>query len=419
MEDVEQREGAEKEGVSMKRWISFKQYHPIVWALLGGTIFARGASYMALPFLALYLSRTEGVHPVLIGLIIGIGPLTGTLAGFVGGHLSDKFGRKVVMLSAIFIWAGVFIGFAHAEHIAAFFILNAVNGICRAFFEPTSQALMADVTEKEKRMRVFSMRYTAINVGAAVGPLLGAYFGTASSTVTFQVTGIFYLLYGAVLAALLTKYQIQRQGQEKKLTTIKEALDIVVKDVALRYFILGGILVNIGYSQLESTLPQHVGGILEDGVVLYSVLLSVNAVTVVVLQIPLSRMVEKQKTMSVMMLGSAFSAVGFIGFAASSSWAGFIVAMLLLTIGEIFLFPSTSVFIDQIAPEEMRGTYFGAAQFRSIGYSAGPIMGGWVLSQYSGHWLFALMAAVVAGSIYFYVLGSQRQKYAIQKARAL
>ncbi|MGE8203531.1 MDR family MFS transporter [Heyndrickxia sp. NPDC080065] len=389
--------------------INLKGYHPIVWTLLAGTVFARGASFMALPFLALYLSKTEGIHPVIIGLIIGVGPLTGTLGGFIGGHLSDRFGRKVVMLASVFTWAFVFIGFAYATKPIVFLLLNALNGICRSFFEPTSQALMSDVTDKEKRLRVFSMRYTAINIGAAMGPLLGAIFGAASSTITFEITGGFYLFYGIVLFILLNKYQIIKGENNKKLTSVQGAFKVLINDKALLYFILGGILVNIGYSQVESSLPQHLEKVLRDGVVLYSILLSINAITVVILQIPLSRLVEKWKVLHVMMLGSSIFVIGFIGFSFSQDWIGFILSMVLFTIGEIFLFPSTSVFIDSIAPEAMRGTYFGAAQFRSFGNFIGPIFGGWIFKQFNGQWLFGIMAFVVTLSIFSYLLGYKKQ----------
>ncbi|MEK5389162.1 MFS transporter [Margalitia sp. FSL K6-0131] len=389
--------------------LSLKGFHPIVWTLLGGTVFARGASFMAMPFLALYLSHTQGIHPVIIGIIVGIGPLSGTVGGFIGGHLSDRFGRKVIMLSSVFTWAFVFIGFSFAKDPLAFFLLNALNGICRSFFEPTSQALMADLTEPEKRLRVFALRYTAINIGAAVGPLLGAYFGVVSSTVTFLITGSFYLIYGVILASLLRKYKVKLSHQVKKVSTIKDAFNIIRLDSSLRFFIIGGILVNIGYSQIDSSLPQHLGRMIENGPVLFSLLLSINAITVVVLQIPLSHLVEKWRVLHVMMLGSFFFVLGFLFMGFAGSWISFIISMVLLTIGEIFLFPSTSVFIDQIAKEELRGTYFGAAQFRSIGNSVGPVMGGWILNQWNGHWLFWMMAFIVTVSIYFFLAGSRRQ----------
>jgi MFS family permease len=386
----------------------FKAYHPIVWTLLAGTVFARGASFAAMPFLALYLSKTADLSPLLIGITIGIGPLTGTLGGFIGGHLSDRYGRKAVMLITIFVWAAVFVGFAFSTHVIAFFLLNALNGLCRSFFEPTSQALMSDVTEKEKRLKVFAMRYTAINIGAAVGPLLGAYLGMISANLTFIITGLLYVTYGLVLLVLLNKYQLRNINEGKAIVTFKEAFRVIRRDVSLRYFLIGGILVNIGYSQIESSLPQHLNSIISDAVVLYSVLLSANAVTVVSLQIPLSRWAERWKIMHVMMLGSLLFTAGFIGFGLSDGWTGFIMSMIIVTVGEIFLFPSGSVFIDRIAPEELRGTYFGAAQFRSVGHSAGPMLGGWILSQYNGHLLFFIVGIIVASSMWFYHYGNVR-----------
>ena len=165
-------------------------FHPVVWTLLIGTVFARGASFMAVPFLALYLSNTHGIHPILIGITIGLSPLTGTLGGFIGGYFSDRYGRKKVMLWTIFVWGLVYFGFSQASHIGTFMVLNALNGLCRSFFEPSSQALMADLTSVDKRKRVFSLRYTAINIGASLGPLLGVYVAPFSTSLPFLLTSM-------------------------------------------------------------------------------------------------------------------------------------------------------------------------------------------------------------------------------------
>jgi hypothetical protein len=77
---------------------TFRGYHPIVWTLLAGTVFARGASFAAMPFLALYLSKTTDISPFLIGVTIGIGPLTGTLGGFIGGLYPIATGEKQLCL---------------------------------------------------------------------------------------------------------------------------------------------------------------------------------------------------------------------------------------------------------------------------------------------------------------------------------
>lgn len=382
-------------------------FHPVVWTLLTGTIFTRAASSMALPFLALYLSGSQQVNPVLVGITIGLSPLSSTLGGFLGGYLSDRIGRKKVMLTAIVVWSLVYFGFALADHILLFMILNVLNGLCRSFFEPSSQAMMGDLTDSKLRKRVFSLRYTAINVGAAVGPLLGVYIAGFSSSLPFIITGIMYLLYGIALLVMLNMYQAAQISPEKKLN-FTDTLKVVTGDRILLLFVLGGILVNIGYSQVDSSLPQYLQSSFTDGVVLFSRLISLNAIMVIILQYPLSVLSEKWPVMKTIMVGCSLFAVGFAGFGLAPTPVWFIVAMVIVTIGEIFVFPSTSVFIDMIAPEGRRGTYFGASQFRSIGNFTGPIIGGWLLVEANGHWLFVIIGFIILSSILFYSSGNKR-----------
>ncbi|MDX1805590.1 MAG: MFS transporter [Paenisporosarcina sp.] len=379
-------------------------FHPVVWTLLVGTVFARGASFMALPFLALYLSNTHGIHPIWIGVTIGLSPLTGTLGGFIGGYFSDRYGRKKVILWTIFSWGLVYFGFSLATHIGTFMVLNALNGLCRSFFEPSSQAMMADLTSVDKRKRVFSLRYTAINIGASLGPLLGVYVAQFSTSLPFLLTGMMYLLYGVALFIMLHRYSITHSIPVHQLPML-DSLIVIWRDKTLLLFIIGGILVNVGYSQIDSNLPQYIQNSFSEGVALFAKLIALNAILVIILQVPLSLVSEKWPILRVMILGSVLFAIGFASFGYVTTIFGLMIAMSVVTIGEIFIFPSTSVFIDQIAPDNRKGTYFGAGQFRSIGNFTGPVLGGWLLQDFGGKLLFSVIGIIILCSIIFYSLG--------------
>ncbi|WP_413300511.1 MFS transporter [Bacillus sp. 1P10SD] len=383
------------------------QFHSIVWVLLIGTVLSRGSAFMTLPFLSIYLSRHMDLSPIIIGVTVGMSPLMATVGGFIGGHLSDRFGRKPVMLFALFTVAFVYYGFTVATSPGWFILLNALNGLSNSFFEPTAQALMADLTEKEKRMKVYSLRYTAMNIGASVGPLIGAYLASTSAKLSFAITGTVYLLYGLVLVYFLHKLVFPKVENNKKGTSFGDAFRIVKRDRALRYLIMGIILVNMGYVQIDSNLPQILEGTVENGVVIFSMLITINAIMVVLLQMPISHIAEKFRLMQVMVVGAVFMAAGLVVFSFVNGWVTAIAAMVLLTVGEILIFPSNSMMIDQLAPEHLRGTYFGAAQFRKIGNFLGPITGGFLLSHFQGQIMFWTIALLTLGSIIFFSIGNK------------
>jgi MFS family permease len=397
----------------MNQLLTFgKSYHPIVRSLLVGTILARLASSMSLPFLAIYLLKHTDLSTVMIGIIIGAGSLAGTAGGFIGGALSDQFGRRKILLGALFGWGIVFLGFAIVKSALLFFLLSLLNGLCRSFYEPVSQALMADLTEKEKRFKVFSLRYLAINIGVSVGPLLGALCAALDSTLPFFITGCIYFVYACSLYLLLNKFGIRKiEGEHKANSTFLSAWNVVRNDVVLRYYLLGGVVTAIGYSQMMVTLSQYVGSKFTNGVALFAVMMSVNAITVVAFQFPFTKWADRYSPLTVLTVGVIFYALGNVGFGLSFGWITFILSMIVFTFGEMLTYPAGNMLTDRIAPDGMRGAYYGAQSFSNLGHFIGPWVGGLLLSRYNGTVLFLVMSVVAISAVVFYKAGeSVREK---------
>ena len=395
--------------VFMLKGLSY--FHPLVWSILFGTIFTRAASFMTIPFLALYLHSELNASPLVIGITLGAAQLFATFGGIFGGFLTDKVGRKLVIFFTIFVWSGVFFGFAIVQSVPLFMVLSSLNGLCRSFFEPATQALMIDFTEKEKRRRLFSIRYTSINIAGVIGPVLGVWISSLSSAVMpFIITGAMYAVYGFILIGLLNRFEMRQQlAAERK--TLAQMLKVVGKDTKLLLLLAAGMLVTLGYSQYDSTLPQLVNLSVEDGVELYSMLLVINAAIVLLLQLPISVYTEKISTFKSLSLGMCFFSSGFILFNIASSWTLFIIAMIVFTVGEIFAFPMMNAMIEEIAPDTQKATYLGASQLKNIGGFIGPIFGGWLLTHYAGE-IYYVMAGITLLSLVFY-------KYALAVKKAV
>ncbi|MCP8969122.1 MDR family MFS transporter [Ectobacillus ponti] len=371
------------------------------WNIIVGTLFARMATSMSMPFLAIYLTAAKGVSPALAGAVIGVSALVGVFSSFIGGSLSDRYGRKRVMLVSIAVWIVVFIGFAFAEHIAAFFVLNALNGVCRAFFEPSSRALLSDLTKPENRLMIFNLRYGAINAGVAVGPWIGLQLGSAKSTTPFLAAAIVYTLYAAALLLQFRSYEENRQTTTKERVMMRDSIGVLRKDLLFLAALIGLILSTAGYSQFSSSLSQYFANStkFQGGVELFSHALVLNAVTVLLVQYPLTRIGKRYSALVSVMIGTLVTSIGLLGYGfAASAWMVYAVTVL-FTMGEVLMFSMTDLFVDQIAPKHLKGTYFGAMGFSGFGGVIGPWLGGALLDHFGyehGEIIFALLAGVCA-----------------------
>jgi predicted MFS family arabinose efflux permease len=259
---------------------------------------------------------------------------------------------------------------------------------------------------------VFSMRYLASNIGVSVGPLLGAWLGIGHGSLPFAITGAFYFIYAITLYSLVIGFGIRQieGGAKKETVTIASAWQVIRSDVILRFFIPGAIVVGIGYCQMTVTLSQFLDDNFQHGVRMFAALMSVNAITVVTMQMPLSRWSEKRPPITAIHVGNVFFALGLLGFALSSNWAGFIASMVVFTLGEILNYPAGSLLMDRLAPEGMRGTYFGAQSFGNLGQFIGPWAGGLLLGAYGGTAAFVAMGFVMLSASLFYRAGDRRMK---------
>lgn len=363
--------------------INLKQIHPLSWTIIIGTIFGRMATSMSIPFLSIYLIKSMGASPSQTGIVVAVSSLIGVFASFYGGYISDVIGRKKVMLISIFGWSLVFVGFALADRIWIFFLMNALNGLCRSMFEPTSRALLADITPKESKLLVFNLRYAAINLGSVAGPLLGLQMGVANSNGVFYIAGLVYFCYGLVLIVqFLNNKEIGMAAKHLgNRLTLMGALRVTGKDRIFIFVLLGMIFCVLGYGHFASTVGQfmEINPRIEDGVKWFSYMLTLNALVVLIVQFPVVKFASRFSPIIPLIVGSAFVSCSLLIFGLFESVVAFMLSVVLFTIGEVLMFTMTDVLVDKIAKPELRGTYFGMFGFNNLGNVIAPLLGGFLL----------------------------------------
>ncbi|MEW4427637.1 MFS transporter [Paenibacillus pabuli] len=381
-----------------------KQIHPLAWTIIVGTIFGRMATSMSIPFLSIYLTQQMGASPTQTGIIVAVSALVGVFASFYGGYISDRIGRKKVLFMSVFGWALVFIGFALSDEIWLFFIMNALNGICRALFEPTSRALLSDITPPSSKLLVFNLRYAAINLGVVFGPLLGLYLGLSDSNLSFLVAGGVYIAYGILLIVQFILHPLKQDGQSTGTTEpirLKQAFRITSGDPVFMFVLIGTIFCVLGYGHFSSTLPQFmaINPNMTDGAKWFGYMLSLNAVVVLAVQFPVVRIASRFPPVVPLITGNIMVSVSLLLFGLAQSPWMLVAAVVIFTVGEVLMFTLMDVLVDRIAKPELKGTYFGMIGFNNLGNVSAPILGGFLLDSFGANQPMLVFAPIAISAV--------------------
>jgi MFS family permease len=362
-------------------------FPPVVWTVLLGTFMVRAAFFMVWPFLAIILERQFHLSPSEIGAVLGTAFLSSALVGFYSGNLSDRFGRQPVMLAGCAGASAAYALLALASSVAAYTVAAFLAGFSRAVIEAPSKAVIADYIDHQRtRDLAFHARYFLINLGGAVGPLIGLAFGLSAMQAAFWVTAVAYALFAAAVVVAFSLAPEHAHIAGRNATRMTDAVRILRTDRPFLLLLLAMVFTMFAYAQQESTLIQYVtvegGGL---AVSLVTALVVTNAVTVVVFQFPLLRALAglnpyTRTYIGLALFSSAFAAYAFLPADAMLPW---IVVTWVLSVGEVILFPTLQVQVDRMAPPHMKGSYFGAAGLSGVGFGLGPFVGGFML-QYAG-----------------------------------
>lgn len=359
-------------------------FHRNVWILFWGSLVNAIGGFMIRPFMALYLYEKLGASTVGVGLYMAVSSSASLVSGMIGGSLCDRFGRKRVMVFTLVGQSLVLASFALARTFSQFLVLGFAMSMVGSLFSPASNASIADVTPSERRAQAYGFMRIAINVGAAVGPLAGALLVTRSYQVAFIFTSITTLSYATAIFLLVSETRPSGVHQAGPKDT-PEGYRLVLRDLAFLVFISIGVLVGISYSQIETTLPIYMKAEKALNESHYGALLALNGAMVVFLQLPITWLVAHWRVSRTLAVSNWLYAFGFAGFGFAQSWEMMILAMVVVTMGEMVGSPSYTKFVADIAPADLRGRYMAlsAVPWLASGI-VGPMFGGAIMSALGG-----------------------------------
>ncbi|WP_426124462.1 MFS transporter [Pararhizobium sp. PWRC1-1] len=366
------------------------------------------ARAMTLSFLAIKLQQTFGLGPATIGFLLGLGLLIGAVAAPFAGSVSDRVGRRIVLTLTLVSMAFAMIGMGLAETVFAFCLAQSAASVAISVYGPISRALMSDICAEPDRLKYFSWRYTASNVGWAVGPLIGVLAGIAS-TGLFIAAGALYATLAIGLQLLRLPRREHADCQASKQASLIESVIVAMHDRQLAFFISGSTLLIAVYGQWTATLAPYVTQNIASGVEIFAYLVSINGVVVLTGNPLARRFIERAGPLRALLVGCVLLGFGQVGFLVSTGLPGFAVSMVIFTAGEILVVPSEYTMVDRISPAQNRGSYFGAHSLSTVGGFLGPTIGGVTLGVFGGPAMFILFAGAAALGALCFTLGAQIQ----------
>lgn len=402
------------------------------WILVIGTLINATGSALIFPLISLYFARRFNVTESEAGWIFSLYAIVSLLSGAAGGVLTDRYGRKVVMIIGLAsaILSSLIMAFAMSLTVVLLAIV--VIGLLQPVFGPAVNAMIADMLPESQRQRGYGMIRVAANLGVAIGPLLGTLvIDNASAFLLLFVgdaitSGVFALFIAFLIretkpdtASTSEEPSDDKTPQEKpgllrnilsQFLSMFKGYGQVIRDRPFLLFALTYLGTTLVYSQMNTMLPLYMDAELGFPTERYLTLISLNAAMVVVFQLPLTTYLERFDNNLLLALGAACYAIGFGMFGFADMMSGFVLGMVILTVGEMVLVPVAQAVVAELAPADMRGRYMGFyGLVWGTSFMIGPLAGGQILAfdggQYRRVLWYASLVIGLIGAGAFLILG--------------
>jgi len=362
-----------------------KSYPPQFWLLFWGSLINFTGMSMIWPFLVIYLGDELSLPLTIVTTLTSINAIASLISSFLAGSITDKLGRKWTMVISLCMTGFSLAAMIPANTYGQFAILMALRGAFRPLYRVGSDAMIADLVPPQKRSDAFALTRLVKNVGVALGPALGGFMIASSYKITFGIAAGTTIFFGVLIAlfTIETLPDAAREIQEKLLATI-QSYQAIFRDRIFSSFILGFTLRQIAGSILWVLLGIHAIDNFGLSETLYGLIPTVNAVMVVLLQLFVTRRTSRFRPLAVMAVGTLFYGLGVGSIAFASGFWGFLISMVIVTIGELMVIPTASTYTANRAPETMRGRYMSMlALTMGAGSMVGPLLGGFLNDTFS------------------------------------
>lgn len=323
-----------------------------------------------LPYLVIHL----GGGPTSLGLFMASYSIMQFFFAPFWGRLSDRIGRRPVLITGLAGYAVTFILFGFASQLWMMFAIRLLSGIISSAALPTAMAYIADITEGEDRSKGMGLMGAAMGLGMIFGPALGGWLGHSGFALPFFVAGGLAVLNLPFAYAFLPE-SLKKAGEQKTGERARITPD-VIKNPLFVLFVVGFVL-NFTLSMFEGTFALYAADRAGFGTRELGYLFAILGVLGVIIQGGLiGRLSRIFGDVILIKAGLVISAAGMLLILLATGSSSLYATTAIFNIGTTLLGPSSSSLVSKNAPGG-QGASLGLMQsFGSLGRILGPVAGG-------------------------------------------
>jgi MFS family permease len=362
-----------------------------LWLLIIGMVVNVTGSSFLWPLNTIYIHDHLGKSLSVAGVVLMLNSAASVIGNLYGGSLFDKIGGYKSIILGICITLVALVGLTFWHDWPAYIVFQIIIGFGTGIIFPSMYAMAGSVWIEGGR-KAFNAIYVAQNLGVALGASLGGIVAAHSFQLIFLANTIMYVLF-LLIAVFGYKGILVDSGQQATIDLNVPAVKNKKNLTALLILCTGYLLCWVAYVQWQTTIASYTQEI-HISLTQYSLLWSINGALIVVGQ-PLLNSVLKHLTASLklqMIIGIGIFIVSFLVAGKATVFSGFLVGMIILTIGEMFIWPAVPTVAFDLAPKGREGFYQGIVNSTATGgRMIGPLLGGMLVDMYNMSALFIVL----------------------------
>jgi predicted MFS family arabinose efflux permease len=362
---------------------------PVLAVSLVGSI----AGSSAYPFMGIWAIKHLGAPQSRLAFTYLIGAVLAGFMGYLGGHWSDRIGRRPLILAGWGFEALVpLLLIGVGRHVLAGLALLALLPVFGSLGGAADQAMVADLVAPERQEEAYASVRVASNLGVTIGPPLGGLLLIGGH---WNHLWLGTLVLSAAGFAIALRYIPRGGAYAPKGPPQRGSFGVIIRDSPFLLFMVASMFATMTYIATETLLPISLTTTHHLAPAAWGALMILNPLAVTVFQLRLTRWVAPIRASLKLGIAMPLMGVPFLLLNVNGSIPVIAVVIVLFVIGEMLWVPTSQAVVAALAPADIRGAYMGVyGGSWSVGWALTPFLGLEVRSAYGDATMWMCVAAV-------------------------